>query len=62
MRGEFCIVDSTQHGQDLESYYKKHSKRVDDIDEPDNVLLQFTPTWARFTDYAKGWGHHFLDL
>lgn len=61
MRGEFRIVESGRHQQDLEAYYRKHSKRTDDIDEPNNVLLQFAPTWARFTDYSKGWGHYFLD-
>ncbi len=61
MRGDFRIVEANSHPKAIETFYKKHSSR-DDIDDPKNILLEFTPTWARFTDYAKGWEHSFLDL
>ncbi|HWZ66154.1 MAG TPA: hypothetical protein VNX65_05200 [Patescibacteria group bacterium] len=47
---------------DLERYYVKHGSRFDDIADKKNVCLVFKPTWARFTDYSKGYERHFLEL
>jgi uncharacterized protein YhbP (UPF0306 family) len=46
----------------MDRYYQKKGNRYDDIDDPANLCLVFTPTWARFTDYAKGYQHFMLEL
>lgn len=62
MRGKFRVADPQSYQAQINRYYQKHPKRQDDINDSSNVLLIFTPDWARFTDYAHGWNHHFLDV
>lgn len=57
MRGDLSEGDSN----DLESYYQKHSK-FDDINDPKNMCLVFTPKWARFTDYSKDYARFMLEV
>jgi len=62
MRGSLRTVDHTQFADLIEGYYAKRGNRADDINDSQNILLQFTPEWARFTDYAKGYDHQYLKL
>lgn len=62
MRGRIQIVDKKQFSDQLDRYYAKRGDRHDDIIDPVNVLLEFTPTWARYTDYTKGYERRMLQL
>lgn len=62
MRGKLKIVDTSAHRADLELYIKKFPNGPDDINEEDNVLLQFIPTWSRYIDYQKGYDRHMLEV
>ena len=62
MRGELQIVEPEGFEDVLDAYYEKRGDRHDDIDDPINALLEFTPTWARFTDYGLGYDRFTLDL
>ena len=62
MRGQIKIVNSADFKETIDKYYAKRGNRHDDIDDPKNVLMEFTPTWARYTDYTKGCDRHMLDL
>lgn len=55
LRGSLSSIDPNVHTEILNNYYTKRGNRGDDIDNPANVLLVFTPSWGRFTDYAKGY-------
>lgn len=61
MRGVLRILDKEQFQEDTDRYIKSVNRR-NDIDNPDNLLLGFTPDWARYTDLAKGYDRHFLKL
>lgn len=54
MRGHVKIVDPQNHKRAIDAYYKKRGNRNDDIDQPQNVLLEFKPSWIRCTDYTDG--------
>lgn len=60
MRGKLSIMDEAPK-KVLEEYYTKRGDR-DDINEPRNVLVRFTPEWARFKDYSKGYDPYYLEL
>jgi len=60
MRGTLAIVDKDQFKAETDKYYAKRGNHRDDIVDPDNVLLQFTPNWARYTDYTKGYERRML--
>lgn len=62
MRGMFEIADTQMHENEITSYYAKRGNRNEDIDEDGTILLMFTPSWARFTDYSKGYGHFMLTI
>lgn len=62
MRGTVVIVDKEKFAEQLEKYYAKRGNHHDDIIDPINVLLEFTPTWARYTDYTKGYERRKLDV
>jgi hypothetical protein len=62
MRGKLKEIDPNDNKNIIDEYYKKLNNHTDDINNPSSCLLVFTPDWARFTDYAKGYDRHFLDL
>lgn len=62
MRGILAIADKDEFKAELDKYYEKRGNYNDDIIDPENVLLQFTPNWARYTDYTKGYEHRMLDV
>lgn len=62
MRGKLKEIDPQEYGVQINAYYEKRGNRHDDINNPDNCLLKFTPTWARFTDYSKGYKRYLLDI
>lgn len=62
LRGTLQAVDPTSHIEIVDAYYQKRGNRHDDVADPNNSLLEFIPTWARFTDYAKGYKHFMLEL
>ena len=61
MRGTIRIVPKGQAVTEIMAYTKKRGDSHG-AEEPENVLLEFTPNWARYIDYSKGWQHHMLDL
>ncbi len=46
----------------MDEYYVKRGNRHDDISDKHNVLIEFEPKWARFTDYSQGHLRLFLKL
>lgn len=62
MRGEYKQVDYLKKKDIIEKYYDKLHNRYDDINDSKNILLEYTPNWARFTDYSKGYVRYFLKL
>ena len=62
MRGELTIINPADYREIVERYYEKRGNHHDDVENVKNVLLEFTPNWARVTDYANGYKHHFLEL
>lgn len=62
MRGTIAIVDKEKFAEELEKYYAKRGNHHDDIIDPANVLLEFSPNWARYTDYTKGHRRRTLDI
>ncbi len=62
MRGQFTVLDPSQHKKAVASYYKKRGNRHDDIADPSNALIVFVPKWARFTDYNENYSRYFLKV
>lgn len=62
MRGFFKEIEPKDYQEIISGYYKKLNNHYDDINDPKNCLLEYTPTWARFTDYSEGYSRHFLDV
>lgn len=62
LRGTVNAIDPKKNLDIVDAYYQKRGNRSDDIGDPNNSLLRFTPTWGRFTDYATGYDQFFLDL
>lgn len=62
MRGEAQLLDVDGHQAVLDAYFAKRGETNRNVEGPDSVLLQFTPDWARFTDYAKGWNNTMLEV
>lgn len=62
MRGELGEIDPLEYEGQVKAYYQKRGNHRDDINKPGTCLLRFTPTWARFTDYSKGYERYFLDI
>lgn len=55
LRGRLAIIDHAQYPELVAGYYHKRGNHHDDLDNPDKCLLEFHPTWGRFTDYSKGY-------
>ena len=62
MRGNIQEVESKDFSKELDAYYQKRGNRQDDIDDPATCILQFSPTWAMYTDYSQGYNRDFIDL
>lgn len=62
MRGTIQEVKPLDFINQVDAYYQKRGNRQDDISEPKTCLLQFEPTWARYTNYSKGYNRDFVDL
>jgi general stress protein 26 len=62
MRGSIQEVVPEDYSRQVDAYYRKRGNRQDDITESETCLLQFVPTWARYTDYSKGYNREFIDL
>ncbi len=63
MRGTLEICDYAQLPAVVDAYYEKRGNRdMDVLGEDDYVLLQFVPTWGRFTDYTSGYDHRMLRI
>ena len=62
LRGSLSAVDPATHTAIVAMYYRKRGNRGDDIANPTNSLLMFTPNWGRFTDYKEGYDQYRLDL
>lgn len=62
LRGSLEAVDPEVNSEIVTKYYEKRGNHGDDIADPNNVLLRFTPNWGRFTDYSKGYDKYSLDL
>lgn len=61
MRGVAQIVLKDEHTFAIDGYTTKRGNSHD-VEHEGSVLLQFHPTWARFTDYAHGYDRHQLPL
>lgn len=49
--------------KDIVDAYFNHIDATDRTREgKDSVLLEFTPEYMKFTDYAEGWEKHIIDL
>jgi general stress protein 26 len=62
MRGIIQEANPEDFTKELSAYYQKRGNRQDDIDDPKTCLLQFVPTWARYTDYSKGYNRDLVDF
>ena len=62
MRGTAKIISQDDAASILDGYFAKRGDKNRNVEGPGSVLLQFTPDWARFTDYAKGWHATLLQL
>jgi general stress protein 26 len=62
MRGTLEEVDPDENKKIIDDYYEKRGNRNDPVDDPENCLIKFTPTWARYTDYSEGYDKYELDL
>lgn len=62
MRGELRELDVLQNKQLIQAYYEKLNNHYDDVFNPKNGFLEFTPKWARFIDYSKGYDRYLLSL
>jgi hypothetical protein len=51
LRGRLEILDHRQYTDVVMAYHTKRGNSHDDVTNPANTLLRFTPQWARFTDY-----------
>jgi uncharacterized protein YhbP (UPF0306 family) len=62
MRGTARLLNKTEQADVLDAYYRKRETNNKNVEGPDSVLLAFTPSWARFTDFSKGWDTTMLEL
>lgn len=62
MRGEARLLERESHQAVLDAYFAKRGDTNRNVEGPSSVLLEFTPDWARFTDYAKGWDSTMLEV
>lgn len=61
MRG-FVRMFEFSDRPDIVSSYFAHRGSSQDKEGDSSVLLEFEPTYAKYTDYAEGWQKHLLDL
>jgi general stress protein 26 len=52
---EFAVLE-----EDKEVYFEHFPDRKDKYEEPDDVILKFTPTWWRYTDFKAANGKKFI--
>ncbi|MBC7546164.1 hypothetical protein H7171_00280 [Candidatus Saccharibacteria bacterium] len=62
MRGTIKEIDHTTVPDVMQQYHNKRGNTHDNIENPDNALLCFTPTWARLTEYKPDTVITFLEL
>ena len=62
MRGDLQEIETSNNKKIIKDYYKKSNNKYDDINDPMNCLLEFTPTWARYLDYSNGCNKYYLNL
>ncbi len=62
MRGNIEEVDPKDYIKETDAYYKKRGNHRDNIYDEQTCLLQFKPSWARYTDYSKGRERNFIKL
>ncbi len=47
------VTEERQHVSYVEAYMHKYPSRTERKNNPNNVLLQFTPSWWRYRDYKS---------
>ena len=62
MRGNLQEIETTTNKNIIDDYYIKLNNKYDDINNPINCLLEFTPTWVRFINYSNGFNRYYLNL
>jgi uncharacterized protein YhbP (UPF0306 family) len=68
MRGKASLLDGSAAEEAKDAYAIKFGRRHDvQAETSDEVVVQFTPTWARYvkyaaTDYREGLERHYLKL
>jgi uncharacterized protein YhbP (UPF0306 family) len=62
MRGEAKLLELADNPEIMELYYQKRGSKNRNVEGEGAVIVQFTPDWARFNDFAKGWGSTMLEL
>ena len=62
MRGHARLLQMADHPDIIEKYFTKRQSSNKNVEGSDSVLVEFTPNWARFTDFSKGWDTTMLDL
>jgi len=63
MRGHVSVISPEGHDKKVAAFYRKYGGKENvDLADPKNVLLEFTPNWARVTDYSKGYDRALLDI
>ena len=64
MRGTAKMLDkdAPENSTAQEAYFSKRKDLNRNIVGPQSVLIAFTPDWARYTEFAKGWGTTLLEL
>lgn len=61
MRGELRVFDHTKQPEVMRQF-SQIASQLDDPSQPGHVMCQLTPYWARYTDRARGYAQHLLDL
>ncbi len=62
MRGKVAEVSPAEHAEQIDAYHEKRGNKHDNLGSAGMCLLRFIPTWARFTDYSRGYDEQFLDV
>lgn len=62
MRGTVRLIEKSDNPEIVAAYLAKRNTSNKNIEGETSVLLEFEPTWARFTDFSKGWDTTPLDL
>lgn len=62
MRGTVQMFEFSNLPQVVEAYFAHRGEPNRMKEGSTSVLLEFTPTYAKYTDYAEGWEKHTLEL